>query len=78
MCVCAYTYMCAYVFIYMYNCIYLFIYVLDHYLVYPSPSKTTRIYKDRIVIWYLASVIALRILAPLSLGYKYKINNVVI
>ena len=35
------------------------IYIFGHYLVNPTPSKTRRIYKDRIVIWYLVSVATL-------------------
>ena len=46
-CICAYVYMCVCIYICVCICvcicicIYLFMYLLDHYLVYPSPSKTT-------------------------------------
>ena len=59
--VCMHIHICVFMFAYICICIYLFIYLLDHYLVYPSPSKTTWICKDRIVISYLVSVAALRI-----------------
>ena len=35
---------------------YLYIYSLGPYQLNETPRKTTRIYKDRIVFWYLVSV----------------------